>query len=63
MASNLRAYSGGTGVEIGIAIAWTSSEALGFVSLKTIVWSSGVWMPGMSLIAPGVAGAPSMSLK
>src|SRR5262245_45181789 len=61
--SNFLAYSSGTGVEIGIARACETSTALGLLSLKMIVWSSGVWMPGMSWIGPGFVGAPSMSAK
>jgi hypothetical protein len=57
------AYSSGTGVEIGMASASVSCSADGLESLKTIVWSSGVWIPGMSAMAPGLAGAPTMSPK
>ena len=63
MASNLLAYSCGTGVEIGIASACETSAALGPLSLNTMVESSGVSIPGMSLIAPGLLGAPTMSAK
>jgi hypothetical protein len=63
LASNGLAYSSGTGVEIGMASACEMSAALGVLSLKTIVESSGVSMPGMSLISAGVVGAPTMSLK
>jgi hypothetical protein len=38
----------GTGTEIGIASAPASAAPVPLVSLKTIVWSSGVWMPGIS---------------
>jgi hypothetical protein len=50
-------------VEIGMASASVSCSADGLESLKTIVWSSGVWIPGMSAMAPGLAGAPTMSPK
>jgi hypothetical protein len=59
----LAAYSRGTGVEIGIASACDTSAALGASSLNTSVESSGVSMPGMSLIAPSLVGTPTMSLK
>jgi hypothetical protein len=40
-----------------------TSAALGVLSLKMIVESSGVSMPGMSLISPGLDGAPIRSEK
>ena len=43
--SKRRANSFGTGTEIGIASAPASAAPVPFVSLNTIVWSSGVWMP------------------
>ena len=46
-----------------MASACETSAALGPLSLKTIVESSGVSIPGMSLIAPGLLGAPTMSAK
>ena len=61
MASNFLAYSSGTGVEIGMASAWETSVALGVLSLKTIVESSGVSMDvrpvsDLSLYGPLYAG-------
>ncbi len=61
--SNLAAYSSGTGTLIGITSAEATVTAVGLSSSKTIVRSSGVLMPGMSLILPGVSGAPLMSAK
>ena len=46
-----------------MASACEISAALGVLSLKTMVESSGVSMPGMSLISAGLVGAPTMSLK
>src|SRR5919201_6607612 len=64
LASNFDAYSSGTGVEIGSAKACVTSAALGLESLKTMVWSSGVSMPGMSgTVFAGLLGAPTMSRK
>jgi len=54
----------GTGVVIGITSACVIDSATGRLSLKTIVWSSGVVMPEMSLTPfVGSAGVPSMSAK
>jgi hypothetical protein len=45
----LSAYSFGTGIEIGIDSAPATAAPVPLVSLKTIVWSSGVSIPGISL--------------
>ena len=45
--SSLRAYSGGTGADSGSDSAPMIVEASGLVSLKTIVWESGVWIPAI----------------
>src|SRR5690349_13380192 len=64
LASYFDAYSFGTGVVIGITSACVIDSATGRLSLKTIVWSSGVVMPEMSLTPfVGSAGVPSMSAK
>ena len=47
--SYLSAYSFGTGIEIGIASAPASAAPVPLLSLKTIVWSSGVSMPDTGL--------------
>jgi hypothetical protein len=57
------AYSFGTGTEIGIASAPASAAPVPFFSLKTIVWSSGVSIPGISWYFPPVSGAPTRSEK
>src|SRR4051794_30295522 len=46
--SNFFAYSSGTGADTGSESVWITTADSGCVSLKTIVWSSGVWMPLMS---------------
>src|SRR4051812_38610727 len=63
-ASNLRAYSSGTGIVIAIARAAATDTASGRESLNTIVWSSGVVMPEMAF-APfvGASGVPAIELK
>ena len=43
------AYSGGTGVDSGRPSASPKAVPVGLVSLKTIVWSSGVTMPSIGL--------------
>ena len=48
-ASNFFAYSSGTGAVIGITSAAATATAGGSLSLKTIVWSSGVVMPEIGL--------------
>src|SRR3954447_26828458 len=65
-ASNLLAYSSGTGMVIGITSAAATRGATAFVSLMIRVWSSGVSRPanGLSLeIGTGDARAPSISAK
>ena len=63
MRSNFFAYSSGTGTLIGIASAAATVTAVALSSSNTIVRSSGVLIPEMSLMAPGSSGAPLMSLK
>ena len=61
--SNFCAYSFGTGAETGSARAPATIAARGRLSLKTIVWSSGVVMPEISFALPSWnALTPSMSL-
>src|SRR4051795_3416730 len=63
-ASNLLAYSSGTGIVIGITRAADTRTASGRLSLNTIVWSSGVVMPEIGLTPlVGVFDAPSIELK
>src|SRR3954454_16431160 len=62
LASNLAAYSGGTGAERGRLRAPTTTCPRGRVSLMTRVWWSGVCSPGRSgRFATGVVGAPTTS--
>ena len=63
LASNLAAYSSGTGALSGSASAPASTPPVPRLSLKTIVWSSGVSMPG--IFVPGLAPifAPTRSPK
>src|SRR3954470_13495596 len=62
LASNLPAYSLGTGTVIGITRAATNETAVGSLRWKTIVWSSGVSMPEIGLTpVVGLAGAPLMT--
>ena len=65
LASNFLAYSSGTGTVIGITSACETSGALGVLSLRTIVVSSGVSMPEIGLMSPllAFAGVPTMELK
>src|SRR5919197_708518 len=64
LASNFFAYSSGTGIVIGMTRAATNDTAVGSLSLKTIVWSSGVVMPEIGLTPlVGLLGAPSMTWK
>src|SRR3954466_16013363 len=59
LASNFFAYSGGTGIVSGITSAAATVAPLGWVSFRTSVWSSGVWMPEMvGMPLDGVFGAP-----
>ena len=62
--SNFSAYSFGTGTVIGMTRACATDSATGRVSLRTIVWSSGVSMPAIGWTPfVGLVGAPSMSAK
>jgi hypothetical protein len=63
-ASYFFAYSSGTGIVIGITSAAETTTASGRLSLKTIVWSSGVVMPEIdSTPFVAVFGAPAIELK
>src|SRR3954454_10055375 len=64
LASYFFAYSSGTGIVIGITSAAETTKDSGRLSLKTIVWSSGVVMPEIDLTPlVGSFGTPWIELK
>src|SRR4051794_16879086 len=62
-ASNVFAYSCGTGTVIGMTSAAATPTPAGFDSLITSVFGSGQVMPEIDLKEPGLVGAPAMSVK
>src|SRR5512147_1261724 len=64
LASNCFAYSSGTGAVIGITSDAANDTPTGSLSLKTIVWSSGVSMPEIGLTPlVGFVGLPTIGWK